>query len=39
MSLAVLDPMGKMAYFKKHWPEDLQDDVLSCAEKVVCAIR
>ena len=36
---AVLDPTAKMAYFKKHWPEDLQDDVLSCAEKVVCVIQ
>jgi hypothetical protein len=31
----VLDPVGKMAYFKKHWPEALQNEVLSCAEKVV----
>jgi hypothetical protein len=30
--------MGKMAYFKKHWPEDLQADVLVCAESVVCCI-
>jgi hypothetical protein len=27
--------MGKMAYFKKNWPEELQDDVLVCAEQVV----
>jgi hypothetical protein len=31
----VLDPTSKMAYFKKHWPEHLHDDVLSCAENVV----
>jgi hypothetical protein len=31
----VLDPTSKMAYFKKHWPEDLQADVLACAEQVV----
>lgn len=33
---AVLDPTGKMLYFKKNWPEHLQDDVLACAERVVC---
>jgi hypothetical protein len=31
----VLDPTAKMAYFKKHRPEDLHGDVLSCAEEVV----
>ena len=31
----VLDPASKMAYFKKNWPEHLQDKVLACAEKVV----
>ncbi|KIM87794.1 hypothetical protein PILCRDRAFT_85648 [Piloderma croceum F 1598] len=31
----LLDPTGKMAYFKKHWPENLQDEVLACAEGVV----
>jgi hypothetical protein len=31
----VLDPTAKMAYFKKHWPEDLHGDVLSCVEEVV----
>ncbi|KAG2351374.1 hypothetical protein BDR07DRAFT_1386077 [Suillus spraguei] len=30
----VLNPMGKMAYFKKNWPEDLQQDVLACAEQL-----
>ncbi|KAN0120573.1 Ribonuclease H-like domain containing protein [Russula decolorans] len=30
----LLNPMGKMAYFKKNWPEELQDDVLVCAEQV-----
>lgn len=35
----VLDPMAKMVYFKKHWSEDLQDDVLACAENVVRVIR
>jgi hypothetical protein len=34
--ISVLDPMGKMTYFKKNWPEELQDDVLVCAERVVC---
>jgi hypothetical protein len=24
-----------MAYFKQHWPEDLHDEVLTTAEKVV----
>jgi hypothetical protein len=32
---SVLNPTGKMAYFKKHWPEDLHNDVLSAAEEVV----
>jgi hypothetical protein len=36
---AVLNPTAKMVYFKKHLPEDLQDDVLSCAEKVVSVIQ
>jgi hypothetical protein len=31
----VLDPVGKMTYFKQHWPENLQDDVVSTAEEVV----
>lgn len=31
----MLDPTAKMSYFKKQWPEHLQDDVLSCAEGVV----
>ncbi|KAG2111385.1 hypothetical protein BD769DRAFT_1674378 [Suillus cothurnatus] len=30
----LLDPTGKMLYFKKNWPENLQDDVLNCAERV-----
>jgi hypothetical protein len=33
----VLDPMGKLAYFKKNWPEHLHEDVLACAKKVVCS--
>jgi hypothetical protein len=33
--LLVLDPREKMGYFKKHWSEDLQDDVKSCVEEVV----
>jgi hypothetical protein len=36
---AVLDPMGKMAYFKKHWSADLCDEVLACAEEVVWKIK
>ena len=31
----VLDPMGKMAYFKKHWSADLCDEVLTCIKAVV----
>ena len=31
----VLNPKEKMSHFKKHWSEDLQDDVLECLEKVV----
>ena len=34
---AVLNPKEKMAHFKKHWSEDLQQEVLDCAEEVVCA--
>ncbi|KAG1823967.1 uncharacterized protein BJ212DRAFT_1476821 [Suillus subaureus] len=30
----LLDPTGKMLYFKKNWPKDLQDEVLACAEQV-----
>jgi hypothetical protein len=30
--------MGKMAYFKKYWPENIQDEVLACAEAVVCQV-
>jgi hypothetical protein len=30
----VLDPVGKMGYFKWHWPENLHDDVVSTAEVV-----
>ena len=33
---AVLNPKEKMAHFKKHWSEDLQQEVLDCAEEVVC---
>lgn len=31
----VLDPVGKMVYSKRHWPEHLHEDVLSTAEEVV----
>lgn len=31
----VLDPVGKMTYFKRHWPENLHDDMVSTAEEVV----
>jgi hypothetical protein len=35
--MSPFDPQyGKMAYFKKHWPENLQDEVLACTEGVVC---
>ncbi|KAG1801330.1 uncharacterized protein HD556DRAFT_1203851, partial [Suillus plorans] len=30
----LLDPTAKLAYFKKHWPLNLLDDVLACAENV-----
>ncbi|KAG1787134.1 uncharacterized protein HD556DRAFT_1247235, partial [Suillus plorans] len=30
----LLDPTAKIAYFKKHWPSNLLDDVLTCAENV-----
>ncbi|KAG2358172.1 hypothetical protein BDR07DRAFT_1489780 [Suillus spraguei] len=30
----LLDPVGKMVYFKWHWQEDLHDEVLTTAEKV-----
>jgi hypothetical protein len=32
----VLNPKEKMVHFKKHWSEDLQQEVLDCAEEVVC---
>lgn len=35
---SVLDPTGKMSYFKKNWPEELQTEVRTCAEKVVCMV-
>ncbi|KAG6895056.1 hypothetical protein C0992_003343 [Termitomyces sp. T32_za158] len=30
----ILDPREKMAYFKKHWPNNLQVEVLRCVEDV-----
>jgi hypothetical protein len=33
-TILVLDPTSKLAYFKKHWPTNLLDDVLACAETV-----
>ncbi|KAG2343984.1 hypothetical protein BDR05DRAFT_1018874, partial [Suillus weaverae] len=30
----VLDPTSKLAYFKKHWPSNLLNDVLACVENV-----
>jgi hypothetical protein len=34
-SIPVLNPKEKMAYFKKHWSTELQDDVIECVEEVV----
>lgn len=31
----VLDPRAKLDHFKRHWDDDLQDDVLNIAEKIV----
>ena len=31
----VLNPKEKMGYFKKHWPADLHDNILKCAEEEV----
>ena len=31
----VLNPKEKMVHFKKHWSEDLQQEVLDCAEEIV----
>jgi len=33
--LTVLDPTQKAGYFKKHWSEQLQKDVLAEAEEIV----
>ncbi|KAG1797648.1 uncharacterized protein BJ212DRAFT_1289467, partial [Suillus subaureus] len=30
----LLDPTSKLTYFKKHWPSNLLNDVLACAENV-----
>ncbi|KAF9464647.1 hypothetical protein BDZ94DRAFT_1353562 [Collybia nuda] len=30
----LLHPTKKMSYFKKHWDQDLQDDVLTLAKKI-----
>ena len=32
-----LNPKEKLGYLKKHWSLDLQEDVVKCAEEVVCA--
>jgi hypothetical protein len=37
-SAVVLNPGEKMRHFKKHWSEDLQDEVLQCAEEVVSLV-
>ena len=37
MVFSVLNPSGKLAYFKKHWSADLQEDIVRCAEEVVSA--
>jgi hypothetical protein len=34
--MPVLDPSQKMHHFKKHWPDDLQNDVQGNIEKWVC---
>lgn len=34
----VLNPEEKMSHFKKHWPKELQDDVLKCLKEVVSLI-
>ena len=33
-AIIVLDPTAKLAYFQKHWPSNLFDDVLTCAKNV-----
>jgi hypothetical protein len=33
--MIVLNPNEKMAHFKKHWNDDLQEGVLDAAEKIV----
>jgi hypothetical protein len=33
-TILVLDPISKLAYFKKHWPTNLLNDVLAYAEMV-----
>jgi hypothetical protein len=33
-TILVLDPTSKLAYFKKHWPTNLLNDVLACAKTV-----
>ena len=38
MNLLVLNPKGKMLYFKKHWPEELHENVLKYVEAVVSSI-
>jgi hypothetical protein len=34
--LLVLNPKEKMAYFKRHWSTELQEDVRQCVVEVVC---
>lgn len=34
----VLNPREKIQYFKKHWSLELQEDIIKCAEEVVCNI-
>ena len=37
-SQVVLNLKEKIVHFKKHWPEHLYQDVLDCAEEVVCSL-
>jgi hypothetical protein len=39
MNPLVLNPKGKMLYFKKHWPEELHENVLKCVEAIVSSIH
>ncbi|KAJ7785233.1 hypothetical protein DFH07DRAFT_5883 [Mycena maculata] len=33
--LSVLDPAKKLSYFRKHWPQDLQDEAIADMEETV----